>query len=114
MYMEKESGGFWGGIKLFRQRQKRKRYIRGTDRRGHFSNKRRLSERPMQIEENKQEGLWESDTIIGTSHKAAVMTLIKSNSRYGVIAKLANKTLIWFAQPLLVSSSLNLPLLKCS
>ena len=37
-------------------------------------------------------GHWECDTVIGASHKGAVVTMVERNSGYAVMAKVSNKT----------------------
>ena len=37
-------------------------------------------------------GHWECDTVIGASHKGAVVTMVERKSGYAVIAKVPNKT----------------------
>jgi IS30 family transposase len=37
-------------------------------------------------------GHWECDTLIGTSNKGAVVTMVKRNIEYAVMAKVINKT----------------------
>jgi IS30 family transposase len=91
VYADKAQGGaLWKNLRC--QKQKRKRYAGGRDRRGQIPNRRPLSERPLQIEARKQEGHWECDTVIGANHKGAVVTMVERKSGYGVIAKVTNKT----------------------
>ena len=37
-------------------------------------------------------GHWECDTVIGASHKGAVVTMVERKSGYAVMAKVSNKT----------------------
>jgi IS30 family transposase len=91
VYADKAQGGaLWKNLRC--QKQKRKRYAGGRDRRGQIPNRRPLSERPLQIEARKQVGHWECDTVIGANHKGAVVTMVERKSGYGVIAKVTNKT----------------------
>ena len=91
VYADKAQGGaLWKNLRC--QKQKRKRYAGGRDRRGQIPNRRPLSERPLQIEARKQVGHWECDTVIGVNHKGAVVTMVERKSGYGVIAKVTNKT----------------------
>ena len=85
-----QGGALWKNLRC--QKQKRKRYAGGRDRRGQIPNRRPLSERPLQIEARKQVGHWECDTVIGANHKGAVVTMVERKSGYGVIAKVTNKT----------------------
>jgi len=91
VYADKAQGGaLWKNLRC--QKQKRKRYAGGRDRRGQIPNRRPLSERPLQIEARKQVDHWECDTVIGANHKGAVVTMVERKSGYGVIAKVTNKT----------------------
>ena len=74
------------------QKQKRKRYAGGRDRRGQIPKRRPLSERAVHIEGRKQVGHWECDTVIGANHKQTIVTLVQRKSGYAVIAKVSNKT----------------------
>jgi IS30 family transposase len=51
-----------------------------------------LSERPLHIEARRQVGHWECDTVIGASHKGAVVTMVERKSGYAVMAKVEKKT----------------------
>ena len=92
VYADKAQGGaLWKNLRC--QKQKRKRYAGGRDRRGQIPNRRPLNERPpLQIEARSQVGHWECDTVIGTSHKGAVVTMVERKSGYAVMAKVTNKT----------------------
>ena len=91
VYADKASGGkLWKNLRC--QKQKRKRYASGLDRRGQIPNRRPLSERPLHIEGRKQVGHWECDTVIGANHKQAIVTVVERKSGYAVIAKVSNKT----------------------
>lgn len=91
VYAEKKNGGnLWKNLRC--QKQKRKRYASGRDRRGQIPNRRPLSERPAHIEDRKQIGHWECDTVIGANHKQAIVTVVERKSGYAVIAKVSNKT----------------------
>lgn len=91
VYADKANGGkLWKNLRC--QKQKRKRYAGGQDRRGQIQNRRPLSERPGHIEDRKQVGHWEGDTVIGANHKQAIVTVVERKSGYAVIAKVENKT----------------------
>jgi len=79
VYADKAQGGtLWKHLRC--QKQKRKRYASGRDRRGQIPNRRPLSERPLHIEARRQVGHWECDTVIGASHKGAVVTMVERKS----------------------------------
>jgi IS30 family transposase len=68
VYADKARGGkLWENLRC--QKQKRKRYAGGRDRRGQIPHRRPLSDRPSHIEARKQVGHWECDTFIGLNHK---------------------------------------------
>ena len=84
-----------GGV-LYRQlryqKKRRKRYAGGRDRRGQIIGRRPISERPAHIEERRQIGHWEGDTVIGKGHKQAIVSLVERKSGYAVLVKVKNKT----------------------
>jgi IS30 family transposase len=91
VYADKAQGGtLWKNLRC--QKQKRKRYASGRDRRGQIPNRRPLSERPLHIEARRQVGHWECDTVIGASHKGAVVTMVERKSGYAVMTKVEKKT----------------------
>ena len=91
IYADKALGGV-----LYRQlrcqKKRRKRYAGGRDRRGQIIGRRPISERPGHIEERRQIGHWEGDTVIGKGHKQAIVSLVERKSGYAVLAKVKNKT----------------------
>ena len=92
VYADKAQGGtLWKNLRC--QKQKRKRYAGGRDRRGQIPNRRPLSERPLHIEARRQVCHWECDTVIGTSHKGAVVTMVERKSGYAVMAKVKKRRL---------------------
>lgn len=91
VYADKAKGGnLWKNLRC--QKQKRKRYAGGLDRRGQIPNRRPLSERPVHVDDRKQVGHWEGDTVIGANHKQAIVTMVERKSGYAVIAKVEYKT----------------------
>jgi IS30 family transposase len=91
VYTDKANGGkLWKNLRC--QKQKKKRYAAGQNRRGQIPNRRPLSKRPAHIEDRKQVGHWESDTVIGANHRQAIVTVVERKSVYAVIAKVRNKT----------------------
>ena len=91
VYADKAQGGvLWKSLRC--QKQKRKRYAGGRDRRGQIPNRRPLSERPLHIEARRHVCHWECDTVIGASHKGAFVKRCERKSGYVVLAKVVNKT----------------------
>jgi IS30 family transposase len=74
------------------QRKRRKRYAGGRERRGQILGRRSIVERPRHIEERRQIGHWEGDTLIGKRHKHAIVSLVERKSGYAVLAKVQHKT----------------------
>ena len=91
VYADKAAGGsLWKALRC--QKKLRKRYAGGQDRRGQIIGRRPISERPAHIEERAQVGHWEGDTVIGSNHKQAIVTLVERKSGYAVLSKVTNKT----------------------
>ena len=91
VYADKAQGRtLWKNLRC--QKQKRKRYAGGRDRRGQNPNRRPLSKRPLHIEARKQVGHLEYDIVIGANHMGAVVTMVERKSGYAVMAKVTNKT----------------------
>jgi IS30 family transposase len=74
------------------QKSRRKRYLCGRDRRGQIPNRRPINEIPSHIEDRKQVGNWEDDTVIGAAHKQVIVTLVDGKSGFAVKAKVLNKS----------------------
>ena len=91
VYADKAIGGdLYKSLRC--QRKRRKRYACGRDRRGQIIGRRPICERPRHIEERRQIGHWEGDTLIGKSHKHAIVSLVERKSGYAVLAKVEKKT----------------------
>jgi IS30 family transposase len=91
VYADKAEGGvLWKNLRC--QKQKRKRYASGRDRRGQIPNRNPLSKRPAHVEIRKQVCHWECDTVIGVKLKGAIVTMVERKSGYVVMAKVVNKT----------------------
>ena len=91
VYVDKSMGGdLYKSLRC--QRKRRKRYAGGRDRRGQILGRRPICERPRHIEERRQIGHWEGDTLIGKGHKHAIVSLVERKSGYAVLAKVENKT----------------------
>jgi len=73
------------------QKKRRKRYG-SYDRRGKLPNRVSIEERPAIVEERQRIGDWEVDTIIGKRHRQAIVTLTERKSRYGLLAKVDQRT----------------------
>ncbi|PIT83708.1 IS30 family transposase [Limnohabitans sp. 15K] len=54
--------------------------------------KQAISEIPNQIEDRKQVGHWEGDTVIGVTHKQAIVTMVGRKSSFALLVKPSNKS----------------------
>ena len=91
IYADKAMGGhLWRSLRC--QKQKRKRYAGGRDRRGQIPDRRSIAERPESVERRAHIGHWEGDTVIGAAHQHAIVTLVERKSGYAVMMKVNRKT----------------------
>jgi transposase, IS30 family len=65
----------------------RKRY-KSVDSRGVLRGKRHISERPKAVEQRRQIGHWEGDTVMGADLRHCLLTLVERATGYTVIKKL--------------------------
>lgn len=73
------------------QKQRRKRYG-SYSRRGQLIDRVSIDERPAIVDRRSRLGDWELDTIIGKSHRQAIVSLTERKSRYTLIQKVKHKT----------------------
>jgi IS30 family transposase len=81
------------------QKKRKKRYASGRERSQH-------------IEARSQVGHWEGDTVIGTAHQQAIVTLVGRKSGHALIAKVSNKTLDLVSQVVVTKLNSVTPLVK--
>ena len=83
-----------GGLLYMNLRQpvkRRKRY--GTrEKRGRMTQKKHISERPAAVEERKEIGHWEMDTVVGTGSNHCILTLVERVTGLVLIGKLKART----------------------
>lgn len=72
-------------------KRRRKRYG-SLDSRGVLRGKRLIDTRPQYINERKEYGHWEADTVMGKDKHQCILTLVERKSGYNRIAKLPNRT----------------------
>lgn len=90
VYDDKETGGDL--CKHLRcQKQQRKRYASGQNRRGVMKNRVSIDERPEIVDLRERLGDWEGDTVVGKNHKGAMVTLADRVSRYTLAQILQSK-----------------------
>jgi IS30 family transposase len=88
VWRDKATGGdLW---KHMRQATKKRRKRYGAyDSRGKVAGKRHISERPPEVEDRREVGHWEIDTVMGTEHgRNSVLTLVERATGYTVMGKL--------------------------
>ena len=90
IWTEKHAGGYLHLCLRQRTKKHRKRYAT-TERRGRLAGKRHISERPRVVEERRQIGHWEIDTVHG-SGRDSVATIVERVSGFTLIGKLPNVT----------------------
>lgn len=81
IYRDKASGGDLLSY-LRCQKQRRKRYGSGQERRGALKNRVGIEHRPAIVESRQRIGDWEGDTVIGKAHKGVLVTLVDRMSRF--------------------------------
>jgi transposase, IS30 family len=90
IYADKKAGG-----QLYKHlrchKTQRKRYGGGRERRGRMPDRRPISQRPAWIEQRRQIGHWEGDTVVGSNQEQAVVTLVDRKSGYALLAKVPSK-----------------------
>ena len=72
------------------QKKRRKRYG-SHDRRGKLPNRVSIDERPEIVDQRKRIGDWEVDTIIGSRHRQAIVTLTERKSRFALLRKVEQR-----------------------
>ena len=91
IYADKRSGGeLWRHLRC--QKQRRKRYASGQQRRGRIPDRRAIAERPRSVEGRRRIGHWEGDTLIGKGRKQAIVSLVERKSGYCLLAHVPHKT----------------------
>lgn len=85
-----------GGSLYEHLRNQGKRYQkRGADgktKRGSIRNRVGIEQRPSIVDERSRVGDWEIDTIIGKSHKGAIVSIIERKTRYTCLVKVGTKS----------------------
>lgn len=90
VYADYRSGGKL--YKHLRSQKKRRKRLRGQDRRGQLPGRRSIEERPEIVAERSRIGDWEVDTIIGKQHQQAIVTLLERKSRFVLLGKVAHRS----------------------
>ena len=74
------------------QKQRRKRYGSGRQRRGQIIGRVGIEQRPSAADERVEVGHWEADTIVGKGRRGACLTVVERRSRFTRLAKLNRRT----------------------
>lgn len=92
VWEDKRAGGeLWRHLRQA-MKERRKRY-RSHDSRGRLAGKRHISERPAEVEERRQVGHWEIDTIKGDDQaRHTVVTMVERATGFTVMGKLERHT----------------------
>lgn len=90
IYADYQAGGEL--YQHLRSRKKRRKRLRGRDRRGVLPDRRMIDERPEIVEERSRLGDWEVDTMIGKQHRQAIVTLTERKSRFALLAKVSRRS----------------------
>lgn len=87
IWSDKISGGTLYQHLRQSRKKRRKRYGSGYNFRGHLKNRVSIDDRPAIVETKNRIGDWEIDTIVGTRHKGALVTIVDRKSRYTLVAR---------------------------
>ncbi|MCA1615177.1 MAG: IS30 family transposase [Acidobacteria bacterium] len=90
IYSDKRAGGTLH-LHLRCQKKRRKRYGQ-RDRRGQLPERRSIDERPAVVDSRQRLGDWEADTIVGRSHRGAIVSVVERKSKLTRLAKVAHNT----------------------
>ncbi len=90
IYADKVAGGTL--YRHLRCRKKKRTRYGSYSKRGVWSNIKRIDERPVIVAEKKRIGDWELDTIIGSRHRGAIVTMVERKSKLLRMKKIAQKT----------------------
>jgi IS30 family transposase len=89
--IDRRRGGFLFKNLRVVPKRRRKRYG-SLDSRGVLRGKRLIDTRPKYINDRKEYGHWEADTVMGKDKHQCILTLIERKSGFNRIAKLTNRT----------------------
>jgi IS30 family transposase len=90
IYEDKKCGGeLWKHLRS--RKQRKRRYGSGREKRQIIKNRIGIEDRPAIVETRERIGDWEGDTIVGKSHKGAIVTNVERRTLYLVGEKLPSK-----------------------
>jgi IS30 family transposase len=85
VYAESRAGGAL--YQHLRSQKKRRRRLKGQDRRGQLPARRSIEARPAIVDTRSRIGDWEVDTLIGQDRRQAIVSLTERKSRFGLLGK---------------------------
>ena len=91
VWRDKKAGGSLHSYLRCAQKQRRKGYGH-YDSRGRLAGKRHISERPASVEERREFGHWEADTVMGKGSRDCILSLVERKTGLVVIGKLPSRT----------------------
>jgi transposase, IS30 family len=91
VWRDKREGGALHTHLRGARKRRRKRYG-AYDSRGRLAGKRMIAERPAQVEQRREVGHWEIDTVMGAGSKDCVATLVERKTGLVLVGKLADRT----------------------
>jgi len=83
----RRGGRIWRDLRILSKFGRKRRGSPAT--RGRLVGKRHISERPAHVQQRRQLGHWEGDTVMGADQRHCVLTLVERVSGYLVIKKLS-------------------------
>ncbi len=99
VYADKREGGsLWKQLRC--QKQRKKRYGK-MDRRGTIPNRLFIEDRPAIVDTRSRIGDWEADTVIGKSHRQAIVSIVERKSGFTLIRKVERKTALAVSQAMI-------------
>lgn len=90
IWKDKKQGGKLY-LNLRNSSKKYKKRYNATDKRGIIPNKKMIDQRPKIVDERSRLGDWEIDTVIGSNHKGALVTIVERKSSYLKMAIVKSK-----------------------
>jgi IS30 family transposase len=103
VWRDKKQGGLLYTHLRGARKRRRKRYG-SYDSRGRLAGKRMISERPAEIEQRREVGHWEADTVMGAGTRDCVVTLVERKTGLVLVGKLKDRTAESLSGRVLVSS----------
>ena len=91
VWRDRRAGGrLWKDLRILSKFGRKHRGSPAT--RGRLTGKRHISERPERVQQRRQLGHWEGDTVMGSDQRHCVLTLVERVSGYVVVKKLSART----------------------